>query len=60
MAAVRAGDVGGHGAIALGTGLEQWGAPPIGTAAHLALHLGHSSLGDSHGLVLLSVLLSCS
>ena len=60
MATIGAGDMGGHGAIALRAGLEQRSTPAVRSAAHLALHLGHSSLGDSHGLVLLSVLLSSS
>ncbi len=59
MAAVWASDVRGHSAIAFWAGFEQRGAPAICTAPHLALHLGGSSLWDSHGLVLLSVLL-CS
>ena len=45
----RTSNVRGHGAVALGTGLETRLAPTIRPTAHLALHLGGSSLWYGHG-----------
>ncbi len=48
LAAAGTGDVGRDHTTALGAGFEERRPPAIGTAAHLALALGHSSLGDGH------------